>query len=229
MKIKALTLVTMLSMSLSSFAATLSVNDTVDILVVNMEKPQLSGQSFNSIIEVDLPEGANQIVFQYEPVIETTNERKKVYGQTQVVTFTLSQDQNVQFKMPNYRSVRSAEKGLKDLDFSIIDQHGNEVEKTVDVLKSEGIQLGRNHIEEVREYNINGGPAAVAISYVAIDNTAKVAKPVVLQEPEVAPQSATPVQLPELDSKELQQLKTWYTEASQEDRKAFRKWLIDFE
>lgn len=194
-----------------------------------MEKPQLSGQSFNSIIEVDLPEGANQIVFQYEPVIETTNERKKVYGQTQVVTFTLSQDQNVQFKMPNYRSVRSAEKGLKDLDFSIIDQHGNEVEKTVDVLKSEGIQLGRNHIEEVREYNINGGPAAVAISYVAVDNTAKVTKPVVLPEPEVAPQSATPVQLPELDSKELQQLKTWYIEASQEDRKAFRKWLIDFE
>ncbi|QIA62913.1 DUF2057 domain-containing protein [Vibrio astriarenae] len=229
MKIKALTLVTMLSMSLSSFAATLYVKDTVDILVVNMEKPKLSGQSFNSIIEVDLPEGANQIVFQYEPVIETTNERKKVYGQTQVVTFTLSQDQNVQFKMPNYRSVRSAEKGLKDLDFSIIDQHGNEVEKTVDVLKSEGVQLGRNHIEEVREYNINGGPAAVAISYVAVDNTAKVAKPVVLPEPEVAPQSATPVQLPELDSKELQQLKTWYTEASQDDRKAFRKWLIDFE
>ncbi|MGR5338338.1 DUF2057 family protein [Vibrio astriarenae] len=229
MKIQAVTFATTLLVSASSLAASLSVKDTVDLLVVNMEKPALSGQLFKSSKSVKLTEGKNQVVFQYEPVIEANSERKKVYGQTQVVTFTVSEDQDVQFEMPSYRSVRSAEKGLKDLDFKIIDQHGKEVEKTLDVLKSEGIQLGRNHIEEVREYNINGGPAAVAISYVAIDNTAKAAVPTVLPEPEIAPEPAVPVQLPELDSKELQQLKTWYTEASQEDRKAFRKWLIDFE
>ncbi|MDN2480731.1 YccT family protein [Vibrio agarivorans] len=229
MKNKAVLLATTVILSFSSYAATLSVKDTVDIFVINMEKPSLKGQSFNSVMTTTLSEGVNQVVFQYEPVIETTNERKKVYGQTQVVTFTVSEDQDVQFEMPSYRSVRSAEKGLKELDFKIIDQNGKEVEKTLDVLKSEGIQLGRNHIEEVREYNINGGAAAVAISYVAVDNTAKAAVPTVLPEPEIAPEPAVPVQLPELDSKELQQLKTWYTEASKEDRKAFRKWLIDFE
>ncbi|CAM4464234.1 YccT family protein [Vibrio agarivorans] len=229
MKIQAVTFATTLLVSASSLAASLSVKDTVDLLVVNMEKPALSGQLFKSSKSVKLAEGKNQVVFQYEPVIETNSERKKVYGQTQVVTFTVSEDQDVQFEMPSYRSVRSAEKGLKELDFKIIDQNGKEVEKTLDVLKSDGIQLGRNHIEEVREYNINGGPAAVAISYVAVDNTAKAAVPTVLPEPEIAPEPAIPVQLPELDSKELQQLKTWYTEASQEDRKAFRKWLIDFE
>ncbi|MDR9829258.1 DUF2057 family protein [Vibrio sp. FNV 38] len=216
-------------MSLSSFAATLSVKDTVDILVVNMEKPALTGKAFNSVMEVELPEGQNQIVFQYEPVIETSNERKKVYGQTQVVTFTLAADQDIEFQMPSYRSVRSAEKGLKKLDFEIVDQNGNKIEKVIDVLKSDGIQLGRNHIEEVRDYNINGGVAAVAISYVAVNNAAQIsAQPAVLPEPELAPIPAVPVQLPELDSKELQQLKTWYTEASEEDRKSFRKWLIDF-
>ncbi|MGR5261467.1 DUF2057 family protein [Vibrio astriarenae] len=229
MKIQAVTLATTLLVSASSLAASLSVKDTVDLLVVNMEKPALSGQLFKSSKSVKLTEGKNQVVFQYEPVIEANSERKKVYGQTQVVTFTVSEDQDVQFEMPSYRSVRSAEKGLNELDFKIIDQNGKEVEKTLDVLKSEGIQLGRNHIEEVREYNINGGPAAVAISYVAVDNTVKAAVPTVLPEPEIAPEPAVPVQLPELDSKELQQLKTWYTEASQEDRKAFRKWLIDFE
>ncbi|WP_264877103.1 YccT family protein [Vibrio agarivorans] len=229
MKIQAVTFATTLLVSASSLAASLSVKDTVDLLVVNMEKPALSGQLFKSSKSVKLAEGKNQVVFQYEPVIETNSERKKVYGQTQVVTFTVSEDQDVQFEMPSYRSVRSAEKGLKELDFKIIDQNGKEVEKTLDVLKSDGIQLGRNHIEEVREYNINGGPAAVAISYVAVDNTAKAAVPTVLPEPEIAPEPAIPVQLPELDSKELQQLKTWYTEASQDDRKAFRKWLIDFE
>ncbi|MGB1320667.1 MAG: DUF2057 family protein, partial [Vibrio gallaecicus] len=140
----------------------------------------------------------------------------------QIVTFNLNVDQNVEFLMPTYRSVRSAEKGLKDLEFKIVDQHGVEVDKVVDELKSNGVQLGRNYIEEIREYNINGGVAAVAVSYVAINNQT------VAQPEKTVEAVALPVEsMNKVQSEELEQLKAWYIKTSKEDRKEFRKWMID--
>ncbi|KZX64820.1 hypothetical protein A3712_19945 [Vibrio sp. HI00D65] len=222
MKIQAITLMSAMLVSMPGISASLTVKDTVDLLAVNMKKPKTSGQAFKASTVVTLNTGQNQVVFQYEPVIEKSGDRKKVYGKNQIVTFNINADQDVEFLMPTYRSVRSAEKGLKDLEFKIVDQHGVEVDKVVDELKSNGVQLGRNYIEEIREYNINGGVAAVAVSYVAIDNQA------VAQPEKIVEAVALPVEsVDKVQSEELEQLQAWYLKTSKEDRKEFRKWMID--
>ncbi|WP_299687903.1 DUF2057 family protein [uncultured Vibrio sp.] len=224
MRIQAATLVSTLLFSLSSLAASLTVQDTVDLLVVNMSEPALSGQAFNSVKTVELPAGKNQVLFKYEPVIESGEGRKKVYSHAQIVTFHVDANQELRFEMPKYRNVRLAEKGLKNLEFRIVDQDGNEISKVVDRLKSDGVQLGRNYIEEARQYNINGGQAAIAISYVAIDNQAPI------QQADAVEAIAPPVESATISqSVELNQLQAWYLKTSKEDRKAFRKWMIDQE
>ena len=230
--LKYLLATTALIFSVASLAEVkLIVPEHVDVLSVNMQKPKLDGKLFSSEKSIALPDGENQIVFQYQPAFEVDENLRRAYGEIIIAKFDQSNTE-LTFKLPEYRNYREAEKSVHDLDWSLNNPQGQQVEVASDILKSEGVQIGRNYSEEAEEYNRKGGPAAVAVSYMVVSNQVHAAAPVAatVSAPAAAPASVEKVAVPQTaGSENVSQLQYWYSKASAEERKTFRRWMIDQE
>ncbi|MCG6414366.1 DUF2057 family protein, partial [Vibrio fluvialis] len=76
---------------------------------------------------------------------------------------------------------------------------------------SNGVQLGRNYIQDVLDYNQKGGVAAIPV----VGYTYAKSLPVSAEQQTV------------IDTENVAQLKLWYSKSTPEERKAFRKWVVD--
>lgn len=121
------------------------------------------------------------------------------------------------------------------MNWEIKNKQGQALIKNEDILASDGVQLNRSYSEEATEYNKVGGAAAVTMSYLVVENQVRPAVKVnatSLQENTlvnaegVTANTSTQV-VDKLES--LEQLKALYLSTSKEDRKEFRKWMIDQE
>ncbi|MGY5818446.1 DUF2057 family protein [Vibrio cincinnatiensis] len=147
---------------MNSYAkVTIEIPDTIELLVVNGEKPQTSGRIFSANKTVDLEDGEQQIVFRYQPYFTQGSDRVRVESDVIVATFQ-AQDQVLTFDMPQYRNALEAEKNIKMMEWSLQDKNNTTITMRQDRLIKPGMQIGRDYPQEIFKYNLEGGPAAIS-------------------------------------------------------------------
>ncbi|ASG05135.1 hypothetical protein B9J93_16375 [Vibrio sp. V17_P4S1T151] len=146
---------------------TLEIPDTINLLAVNGQKPETSGSLFSSAKSLELADGEQQIVFKYAPYFTQGNDRVIIESDAVIATFT-AKDAKLNFAMPEYRDAHRAEKEIKTMQWSLIDQAGQSLEIKQDRLLKEGYQVGRDYIREANDYNRAGGIAAIGMTDVAM-------------------------------------------------------------
>ncbi|EGQ8000184.1 DUF2057 domain-containing protein [Vibrio vulnificus] len=159
--IKPLTCILAMSISsLATAAVTLHVPDDVTLFVANGQKAKLSGSLFASSKTIELPNGENQIVFQYEPYFSQGNDRIGVESNVIIAKFSAT-DTDLNFELPKYRDHRVAEQEIKQMQWQLVDEQGAAVTKSEDKLVKSGMQIGRDYAREAADYNQTGGIAAI--------------------------------------------------------------------
>ncbi|HAS6084171.1 TPA: DUF2057 domain-containing protein [Vibrio vulnificus] len=159
--IKPLTCILAMSISgLATAAVTLHVPDDVTLFVANGQKAKLSGSLFASSKTIELPNGENQIVFQFEPYFSQGNDRIGVESNVIIAKFSAN-DTDLNFELPKYRDHRVAEQEIKQMQWQLVDEQGAAVTKSEDKLVKSGMQIGRDYAREAADYNQTGGIAAI--------------------------------------------------------------------
>ncbi|AUL98506.1 hypothetical protein FORC54_4361 [Vibrio vulnificus] len=145
---------------MATAAVTLHVPDDVTLFVANGQKAKLSGSLFASSKTIELPNGENQIVFQYEPYFSQGNDRIGVESNVIIAKFSAT-DTDLNFELPKYRDHRVAEQEIKQMQWQLVDEQGAAVTKSEDKLVKSGMQIGRDYAREAADYNQTGGIAAI--------------------------------------------------------------------
>lgn len=184
---------------------TISIPDTVKVLLVNEQKPQLDGGLFSSQKTVTLPDGENQILFLYKPYFTQGKDRIIVESDPIVAKFAAKESELV-FDFPSYRNVREAKAEIKSADWQFKNQNGQVVSVQQEQLAKEGMQIGRNFKLEIAEYNRHDGIASLNKS---------------LPMP-------TNVSMDDLKGENTaeQMLHFWYQEADKETQQRFKQFLL---
>ena len=156
----------------------IQVPSSVDILAVNEAKPDLDGSLFSSYKTLTVPDGQNQIVFQYQLAFDKGNDREFIDSDAIIATFSAT-DAALTFDMPKYRNTAEAKKSLQNLDWKLVDENQNAISVKQDKLIKDGMQIGRKYPQEAKEYNQKGGIAALTIGTAAVATTA-IVQPVTL-------------------------------------------------
>ncbi|MEF1256430.1 MULTISPECIES: DUF2057 family protein [unclassified Vibrio] len=167
MKIRT-TLLAAVTLGISATAAadvTIAIPDTIDVLVVNDSKPDVSGSIFSATKTLTLPDGENQILFKYQPYFDQGKDRIILESDPIIGTFTAS-DTQLEFDLPKYRNEHDGAKQIRNLEWALIDTSGQAIEMKQDKLVKDGMQIGRNHQIELADYNRRGGVAAVSTTAV---------------------------------------------------------------
>lgn len=184
---------------------TISIPDTVEVLLVNEQKPQLDGGLFSSPKTVTLPDGENQILFLYKPYFTQGKDRIIVESDPIVAKFT-SKESELIFDFPSYRNVREAKAEIKTADWQFKNQNGQVVSVQQEQLAKEGMQIGRNFKLEIAEYNRHDGIASLNKSIPMPTN----------------------VSMDDLQGENTaeQMLHFWYEEADKETQQRFKQFLL---
>lgn len=219
MKMKTIVLTALATFGVSGYASadvTITVPDTIEMLVVNGAKPSLSGGFFDANKTVTLPDGENQIVFSYKPYFNQGKDRIILQSHPQIATFTASGSQ-LEFNMPSYRNADQGAKQIRNLEWSLIDEQGNQIDAKQDQLIKEGLQIGRNIQSELDEYNRKGGKAAVLVP-VAAQSSASIAPQKTSETVELTSKEAA-------DTTAEEMLHFWYNKADAKTQARFKAYI----
>ncbi|MBR9786803.1 MAG: DUF2057 domain-containing protein [Vibrionaceae bacterium] len=215
--IKPLTCALALAMSSIAFAdVTVSVPDDVSVLAANGEKVKLDGGFFASEKTLTLPDGVNQLVFRFAPFFNQGNDRVSIESDVIVTSFTAS-DSKLALQLPEYRNMRDAEDNIKNLDWKLVDKSGNAIAVKQDKLIKEGMQIGRDYVREVEDYNRTGGVAAIAVAGAMVQPMTLPAE--IPDDMKQARASA------KADSTAEEMLHFWYQKADAETKARFKAYI----
>lgn len=193
----------------------IQVPSSVDILAVNEAKPDLDGSLFSSYKTLTVPDGQNQIVFQYQLAFDKGNDREFIDSDAIIATFSAT-DAALTFDMPKYRNTAEAKKSLQNLDWKLVDENQNAISVKQDKLIKDGMQIGRKYPQEAKEYNQKGGIAALTLGASAGAAAAvAVAQPVTLPA-KIDGNSANTAE---------EMLYFWYEKADAETKQKFKDYV----
>ena len=192
---------------------TIEVPSSVDILAVNEAKPDLDGSLFSSHKTLTVPDGQNQIVFQYQLAFDKGNDREFVDSDAIIATFSAT-DTALTFDMPKFRNTADAKKGLDNLDWKLVDENQDAISVKQDKLVKDGMQIGRKFPQEAKEYNKKGGVAALTMA-TAAGATAAVVQPVTLPA-KIDSNAANTAE---------EMLYFWYDKADAETKQKFKEFV----
>ena len=195
--------------SLAMADVTITVPDTIDVLVANDSKPELSGSFFSSTKSLTLPDGENQILFRYQPYFNQGNDRIILESDPIVAKFN-TRDAELTFDLPKYKDRHEGEKEIKNLKWQLITASGAVLAMTEDKLLKDGMQIGRNFKLELAEYNRRGGVAAVGTT----------ASTTITPTKKVAGENL------DTDSTAEEMLHFWYNKADAETQSRFKQFLL---
>ena len=187
-----------------------SADALVEVLSVNEAKPALEGGFFSSSKTITVPDGVNQIVFQYQLAFSKGKDREFVDSDAIIATFDVT-DTTVTFDMPKFRNANEARKGFQNLDWKLVDENQNAISVKQDKLTTDGMQIGRKYPQEAKEYNRTGGIAALTTGAKA----AAVVQPVTLPAKFDSNASNTAEEM----------LYFWYEKADAETKQKFKEFV----
>lgn len=182
---------------------TLDIPDSVNVYVVNQEKPDFDSNLLGGDKSVSLPNGVNQILFQYIPEFVGRDDVAKVYSQYIIAKFDAA-DTTVTFELPRYKNERQANAEIDQLKWGLKSSNGQSVAVTEDTITIRGMTLGRDYVRDVTKYNQTAGVASLHMS-TKLNN-------------QPSSMTVTPVSLNELQQQ--------YLKLSEQERKAFLQWAV---
>ncbi len=216
-----LTLSTLFSLSALANVELLADNN-LDLLVINGQKAEVESSLFSATKKATLPNGENQIVFRYTYAYARGKNYESIDTHVIVAKFNAA-DTKLKFSFPEFKTTREAEKHMNSLNWSLIDTHSNRAIKvTEDKLIKDGLQIGRNFVQETENYNISGGAAAimsereriVAASIAEMSSTAI-----------SAPTNNTAVKAQANSNTAEEMLHFWYQKANAETKARFKAYV----
>ena len=211
MKIKASILaLAALSTSGMAFAdVTISIPDTVEVLLANEAKPSISGGLFDSHKTLVLPDGQSQILFLYKPYFTQGSDRIIIESDPIVAKFT-AKNAELTFDFPKYRNQRDAKQNIKSAQWQFLDQDNQVVQVKQEQLAKEGMQIGRNFKLEIAEYNRHNGVASLN------NNVTAVTLPANIDDKGLQGENTAE-----------QMLYFWYEKADAETQARFKQFLLE--
>ncbi len=215
--LKPLTCALALAMSGVAFAnVTINVPDDVSILAANGENVKLSGGFLASKKTFAVPDGVNQIVFRFAPFFNQGNDRVIVESDAIIARFSAA-DSELTFQFPQYRNQVEAEDKIQNLDWKLVDKSGNAVIVQQDKLIKSGMQIGRDYVRELDDYNRKGGVAAIAYTGAMVQpRTLPAQIPADMKQAGAAAQT---------DSTAEEMLHFWYQRADEETKARFKAYI----
>lgn len=195
----------LLSSGVTHAEITIEVPESIALLVVNAEKPNVEGGFFSKTKTLTLPDGENQILFRYQPYFTQGSDRTIVESGPIVATFSAANAQ-LTFNMPSYRNAHDAKAQISDLTWQLTDSNGHALAVEQDKLIKEGMQIGRNFQLELAEYNRTSAPASLQITSTI--------------EPTINVSPTTSV-----ESTAEEMLHFWYNKADQETQDRFKAFI----
>lgn len=145
---------------------TIEIPDTIQVLAVNAEKPQVEGGLFSSTKTLNLADGENQVVFRYSPYFSQGNDRVIVDSEAVITKFDAA-NQTFTFELPEYKNANQAEKVIGEWQVKLLNQQGQPLALKQDILRKDGLQIGRDYVLESEAYNRTTGIAALSTGIVA--------------------------------------------------------------
>ncbi|MBE1274842.1 DUF2057 domain-containing protein [Enterovibrio baiacu] len=192
-------------------SATLSMQNGVELLALNGKKTESKNNP------IALRDGKNQIVIRVYKEFSKGSNSDLFSSSPYILTFD-EQGADIVVALPgrinDYRKVEK-EFRSKDKQHFELKMGASNLQYTSDPLRGNGGFIPYSNLEElIAIYNQDNG---IAVSREAV---------VDLQEAAVTVQENGEV---EITGDSITQLKLWYTKATKEERKTFRKWMIDQE
>ncbi len=174
----------------------LDVPDNVNVYVVNQDTPEFDSNFLGGDKTLSLPNGVNQILFQYIPAFVDRDNATKVYSQYIVAKFDAA-DTKLTFDLPSYRNARQANAEIDKLKWSLQNAAGQSIPVVEDTLSIRGVTLGRDYIRDMVKYNQSNGVASfnIAVSPAKNDQT-------------------------------MSAFKQQYLKLNEQERKAFLQWAV---
>lgn len=199
--------------------AIISFPSNTEVLVANGEA--------NTATTLTLANGTQQILFKHIDSYRDFGDKKRFTSEAIVLTFTAS-DGRYEVELPNINSNRGADNFNRSPRLTITDEQSNEVKFKIDVLKKDGLQLGRNYVEEIHLYNgyapepkapPKTAPAAVAA--VPVTSAAATSSPSAAKAVTTPVSDTTAVNTDQINVGQM--LDFWYSQADEQTRKAFKQ------
>ncbi|KFA98963.1 YccT family protein [Vibrio sp. ER1A] len=222
MKLSIVTAFLAAGVAFSSNAATLIPMKGVSLLYIN-------GQEADSKIKPnEIGIGLTQVVLRMDKKIGKGSSQNVYTSAPYVLTFNVTGDE-VKINHPLARSKQEAEAAFRvsSPQWRVVQDSVNLPYEQEKLKGREGFLPYMNIEELVAEYNQKNGVKFDSGNMVV----AAVATAPVVSNSELITQSSKKAEVKPLSvkSSNIEQLKAWYLKASKEERKEFRKWMIDQE
>lgn len=195
-------------------AATLDLERNVEVLIINQEEVEE--------VPHELKAGENQLVLRYEGRIKGKSKSVHITSKPYIVVTSANKDQNISISfIPNTEDKfeRAVNEGTSLFEIKVDGIHVDSLETLLPPRKGlfpyskpdelianynskHGLIFDSGKIRSLKEELASVQTGAVVGATVATDSTVQ-------------------------ESENTLQLKLWYSRASEEERKAFQKWLID--
>ncbi|MBD1557898.1 DUF2057 domain-containing protein [Vibrio sp. S9_S30] len=211
------TFIVPLTMCFSTFlsAAQLELKSGVDLLVLNGMESSEFEEGFK------LSEGTNQAVVKMSKSFGTGGSKDIFTSNPYIVSFQ-SSGKDITIAHPKVYSVQHARNTFNKNPEWLVYEDGDLIESQSVFLEGKGGFVPYWDVKAlVRDYNEKQG-ISFSAAPLAVAATAKAA-------PVAKPQKSVAKVAQGEKTQTLEQLQAWYLKASKEERKAFRKWMIDQE
>ncbi|PML80886.1 DUF2057 domain-containing protein [Enterovibrio norvegicus] len=198
--------------SFQAYAAELEVGSDLKVMVLNGKEVEA-----NSGDLLELAAGDNQIVVRYKSILDNGSKTKFFESKPYVFRFS-NVDENLTISIERFRKYQKAENAFNrgEVMWSIKQQSGAAIPFRVDALPGNPGFIPYGDLPKaVAAYNKKEGIFFDGQDIKTLEEEVVVA---VSDTGEV-----------EISGDALAQLKVWYTKATKEERKTFRKWMIDQE
>ena len=199
---------------------TLMVATNLSAAELVIDKP-ISAMALNGVAftdnTVNLEPGKHQLVARYSyQLVEKGNKKKRIQSDVKVFEIDISTQTTINFLAPKYARYSQASHAFNNdkIDWKLEDQNGEPVDYTVEFIPGRPGMLPYGDIEMVVEdYNSKND--------ITVDPILGIVTAISAMDGEVASDTVT--------LSELEAAQKHYLQLNEQNRKAFKKWLIDIE
>ncbi|MEZ9525781.1 YccT family protein [Enterovibrio norvegicus] len=194
----------------SAHSSTLTLGNNLELLVFNGEKNE------EDLDTVELHEGKNQAVVRVNGRFKRGSTEELFGSNPYVITFSSTSDDVMLSLSSKLNSLPRVKKAFRQENptWSLVGDSGGVKHTSEPLPGNEGLFPFSNIEALVADYNRTNG---IAVTSTSVEDLRDVAV-VVADDGKV-----------EVTGDPITQLKLWYTKATKEERKTFRKWMIDQE
>ncbi len=148
-------------LSAPSWAANLTVDKNIELEVINGKAYKSSRTFFGKAEDIALPTGDQQMVFRIFDSFRNGSSQDLFRSEYYVVTFADQGDSTINLAATPLTNLSAAKQFDKNPAFKLTNGKGENVPFKLAQLKKEGMQVSRDLVTELREFNATGNEAAI--------------------------------------------------------------------